>query len=120
MMKFFTNILQTGYIKAILFDIFGTVVDWRGTMVKELNGFFNQKGITDVNVEDFVEIWVNAYSKNMHEISEGKRAFALVDELNKIALIETLQKYNIADKFTEDEKEHIWMVWHRLEPWPDS
>ena len=119
-MKFFLDASPKGCIKAVLFDIFGTVVDWRGTMVKEFSGLFSQKGIMDVNCEEFVEIWVSAYSKNMCEISEGKRSFTIVDELNKIALNETLQKYNIADKFTDEETEQMWMVWHRLEPWPDS
>ena len=119
-MKFFSDVLQKDCIKAVLFDIFGTVVDWRGTMVKEFRDFFSQKGIIDVNCEEFVEIWVNAYSKNMREISEGNRSFTLVDELNIIALTETLLKYNIADKFTDEETKQMWMVWHRLEPWPDS
>ncbi len=119
-MKFFTDEAQQGCIKAVLFDIFGTVVDWRGTMVSEFSGLFNQKGIADINCEDFVETWVNAYSNNMHEISEGKKPFALVDELNRIALNETLQKHNIIDQFTDEEKTQMWMIWHRLEPWPDS
>ena len=119
-MKFFSAILQKGCIKAVLFDIFGTVVDWRGTMVKEFIGLFNHKGIIGVDCEEFVEIWVSAYSKNMHEISAGNRSFALVDELNIIALNETLLKYNIADKFTQEEAEQMWMIWHRLDPWPDS
>lgn len=119
-MKFFSDASQISGIKAVLFDVFGTVVDWRGTMVTEFSLLFREKGITDVNCEEFVDVWVNAYSKNMREISAGKRSFTLVDELNEIALNETLHQYHIADKFTKEETEHMWMVWHRLEPWPDS
>ena len=119
-MKFFSPPSHSGCIKAVLFDVFGTVVDWRGTMVKEFGRLFRQKGITEIDCEEFVEVWVSAYSKNMGEISEGKRAFTIVDELNKLALNETLQRYNIAGKFSEEEIEKMWMVWHRLEPWPDS
>ncbi len=107
-------------IKAVLFDIFGTVVDWRGTMVKEFSSLFLQKGITDIDCEAFVESWVTAYSQNMSDISEDKKPFAIVDELNKIALDHTLDQYHITDRFSDVEKEHMWMIWHRLEPWPDS
>lgn len=89
-------------------------------MVKELAMLFRQKGIQNVDCEDFVEIWVNAYSKNMKNISEGKSLFATVDELNKNALNITLEKYSIYNKCTEFERDQIWIVWHRIEPWPDS
>ncbi|KGP62712.1 hypothetical protein EP47_13480 [Legionella norrlandica] len=108
------------YIKFVLFDIFGTVVDWRGTMVKEFGILFDQKGIRNVDCEELVEIWVNAYSENMKNISEGKNSFATVDELNERALNKTLQEFHIYNKFTEMERKQMWMIWHRLRPWPDS
>jgi 2-haloacid dehalogenase len=107
-------------IQFILFDVFGTVVDWRGTMVQEFAILFEQKGISQVQCDEFIEIWVNAYSDNMKNISEGASDFATVDELNKIALNQTLLHYQIDNKFSEDERAHMWMIWHRLEPWPDS
>lgn len=108
------------YIKFIVFDMFGTLVDWRGTMVQEFALLFEEKGIGPINCEEFVEVLVNAYSGNMQNISEGKCSFATVDELNKIALNNTLMRYQIYNKFTELERDHMWMVWHRLKPWPDS
>ncbi|WP_160149079.1 haloacid dehalogenase type II [Legionella londiniensis] len=107
-------------IKAVLFDVFGTVVDWRGTIVKEFGYFFDKKEVKNITSEEFVAVWVNAYSENMQKISKGERAFATVDELNKLALIEIMQQYAILDKFTNEEIDHMSMVWHRLEPWPDS
>ena len=112
--------LQKSCIKAVLFDVFGTVVDWRGTMVNQLNQLFQQKGIIQVNCEEFIEIWVNAYSENMKEISEGKKTFATVDALNKIALLQTLQNFALLNEFTDEEQDLICMIWHQLEPWPDS
>lgn len=73
-------------IQFILFDVFGTVVDWRGAMVKEFATLFEQKGIIQFQCDEFIEIWVNAYSHNMQNISEEVSDFVTVDELNKIAL----------------------------------
>lgn len=111
---------QSDSIKAVLFDIFGTVVDWRGSMLKEFTPLFEQKNITNVTSEAFINAWVTAYSDNMTNISEGKSPFATVDALNKIALDEALTKYHLLDKFTENEREQMWMIWHRLQPWSDS
>lgn len=122
-MKFFLNLnnrSQKEGIKAVLFDIFGTVVDWRETLVKELDRLFNQKGISNINSEEFVEIWVSAYSENMKQISSGQQSFALLDELNHLALNKTLQQYTIFDPFTDEEREQMWMLWHQLKPWQDS
>lgn len=107
-------------IRAVLFDVFGTVVDWRRTMVKAFSDIFAKKGIKNITSDGFVEAWVNAYSENMQKISEGERPFVIVDELNKLALNELLEKYGIFDKFTNEEKKQMVMVWHRLKPWPDS
>lgn len=107
-------------IKAILFDTFGTVVDWRGTMVGEFHTFFQQKKIKHIDVEQFVESWVNAYAEDMGQISEGKKPFLTVDELNKKSLDKTLKHYSIFNDFSEKQRENMWLVWHRLKPWPDS
>lgn len=111
---------QNDFIKAVLFDVFGTVVDWRGSMVKEFSELFDQKEITNINCEEFVEKWVNTYAENMRKISEGTSAFALVDELNRIALNNILREYHLFDVLTCDEREHMWLIWHWLTPWPDS
>jgi 2-haloacid dehalogenase len=114
------NKKQNTAIKAVLFDTFGTVVDWRGTMITEFSVLFKKKKITEVTCETFIEALVSAYAENMSKISEHKIPFATVDELNKIALEETLKSYNIFEKFTEKERHNMWMVWHRLNAWPDS
>ena len=106
-------------IQFIVFDVFGTVVDWLGTMIREFAVLFEEKEITHVSCKEFIGLWVNAYSENMSKISEGTQPFATVDELNKVALNKTLEHYQILHKFTEPERELMWMVWHRLKPWPD-
>lgn len=115
-----SQVSEDDCIKFVLFDVFGTVVNLRKTMINEFAVLFDQKGIKNVNCEEFVDVWANAYSENMKNISEGKNSFATVDELNKIALNKTLKKYQIYNKLTEVDRDYMWMVWHRLEPWPDS
>ncbi len=115
-----SSLKEQSDIKAILFDTFGTVVDWRGTMVKEFRLLFEEKEITRVDCERFIDVLVNFYAEKMGEISEHKIPFATVDDLNKIALDNTLKSYNIYEKFTEEERNNMWMVWHRLDAWPDS
>lgn len=110
---------QPTAVKAILFDTFGTVVDWRGSMVSEFNDLFKAHDI-DINVENFVEDWVNAYSDNMAKLSQDPNNFKTVDELNKLALDATLKKHHIYHHFSEQQREHMWLMWHRLKPWPDS
>ncbi|MCH9756908.1 MAG: haloacid dehalogenase type II [Gammaproteobacteria bacterium] len=114
------NMREDGAIKAVLFDTFGTVVDWHGTMVQEFGVLFNQKNITSVDCEQFVDAWVTSYAENMSDIAEGRAPFLTVDALNKMALDELLERYQITSYFTENERHHMWMIWHRLKAWPDS
>lgn len=118
--NFATTTHQHTPIKAVLFDVFGTVVDWHGTMLQEFITLFHQKEITDVTSEEFVEAWVDAYAENMSQISEGKAPFETVDALNRVALDNTLEKYHLLEKFTDSERQQMWLIWHRLTPWPDS
>ena len=114
------SIVKRHGIKAVLFDVFGTVVNWRKTINDEFASIFKQKKIENINCEMFVADWVKAYSENMRQISEGKQSFLIVDVLNKQALIEIIQKYNVCNQFNNEEIEDMAKVWHRLEPWPDS
>tara|TARA_B100000949_G_C14205569_1_gene417938 strand:- start:165 stop:1013 length:849 start_codon:yes stop_codon:yes gene_type:complete len=107
-------------IKAVLFDVFGTVVDWRGSMVTAFNVLFEQKKVTNISAETFVLSWVKAYSDNMTLISDGKKKFATVDVLNKQALDDTLKYYHIYHQFSDHDRLKMWRLWRNLKPWPDS
>jgi len=107
-------------IEVILFDVFGTVVDWRYSMSREFKHWFKLKEIEHIDVESCVLFWVTAYSNNMRKISQGERRFDLVDNLNKESLITTLQHYQIDNKFNQSEIDELWRIWRRLTPWPDS
>lgn len=117
---FFTCAVSFANPKAVLFDTFGTIVDWRGSMIKEFDALFLQKSITHVDSGEFADAWAHAYSENIANIYEGRAPFLTVDELNKMALEQILSQYHISDRFTAEEKDHLWHVWHRLDAWPDS
>lgn len=121
-MRFFssTDSLKKKPFQYILFDVFGTLVDVRGTMIREFNLLFMHEGITHISCEEFTEAWINAYSDNMKNICEGRSSFATVDGLNKFALDKTLEQFQIYNEFNEHEREHMCLIWHRLTPWPDS
>lgn len=106
-------------IKAVLFDVFGTVVDWRGSMVTEFTPLFKKKNI-QVDAELFVKDWVMTYADNMERINNNPKSFQTVDELNKLSLDETLKKHHLFTKFSHAERSQMWLSWHRLNPWPDS
>lgn len=106
-------------VKALTFDVFGTVVDWRRSIIREGEQIGREKGLT-VNWEEFADKWHASYSSLVGEVKNGRRAWTTVDALNRLSLDRLLHEYHINDQFTENEKDHLNRVWHRLLPWPDT
>jgi 2-haloacid dehalogenase len=104
--------------RALVFDVFGTVVDWRTSIIAEFQRFGREKGIT-LDWEAFVDHWKGAYHPGMDAVREGRRPWATVDRLYREKLDELLGEYGIT-QLTEAEKTHLNTAWHRLEPWPDA
>ncbi|GHO95387.1 haloacid dehalogenase [Reticulibacter mediterranei] len=106
-------------VKALTFDVFGTVVDWRHSIIREGEQIGRQKGLT-VDWEEFANKWRNGYVSLVGEVKNGERAWTTVDSLNRLSLNKLLREYQINDQFTENEKDNFNRVWHRLLPWPDA
>lgn len=104
-------------VEALLFDVFGTVVDWRGSIIEELTRFGADKGIRADWVA-FTDDWRALYQPSMEEVRSGRRPWTILDVLHRESLEELLAKYAIAG-LSETEKAHLNRVWHRLKPWPD-
>ena len=105
-------------IKACLFDVFGTVVDWRSSVSRDLAAFGKGKGISGVDWLEFAIEWRKLYQPSMDEVRSGRRAFTILDVLHRESLVKLLQRYRIAG-LSEADIDHMNRAWHRLEPWPD-
>jgi len=105
-------------IKACLFDIFGTVVDWRGSVSREVSFFFKAKNITGVDAVEFAVEWRKLYQPSMEEVRSGRRAWTILDELHRESLVKLLSRYGVKN-LSEKEIDEMNRAWHRLDPWPD-
>jgi 2-haloacid dehalogenase len=105
-------------IKALAFDVFGTVVDWRTSIAREGRELGAAKGISDIDWEQFADDWRALYQPSMARVRDGERPWTILDELHRESLAQLLERYEI-DTLSEAESEHLNRAWHRLDPWPD-
>jgi len=105
-------------VKALTFDVFGTVVDWRGSLIREGMAFGAARGI-NVDWASFADAWRGGYAPSMARVRQGELPWTNIDTLHRIVLDELLIKYGITD-LSETDKDHLNRVWHRLTAWPDS
>lgn len=101
-------------IKALVFDVFGTVVDWRGSIVREVRARWPQ-----VDAPAFADAWRAGYVPAMDRARRGEIAWTNVDGLHRTILDEIRPRFGLAD-LSEPELDHLNRVWHRLDAWPDA
>jgi len=107
-----------GAVRALVFDVFGTVVDWRGSILAELQALGRAKGIA-ADWASFTDDWRRGYQPAMQRVRSGTLAWTTIDGLHRLILDELLARYAISS-LDEDEKRHLNRAWHRLAPWPDA
>ena len=112
------NPSQTARIKFLAFDVFGTVVDWRSSVIAEGEQLGKAKGI-NIDWAAFADTWRSIYRPFMDKVQSGELPWTKLDDLHRMMFDETLKKFAI-ESLSDDEKEHLNRVWHRLTPWPDS
>ena len=105
-------------VAALLFDVFGTVVDWRGSLIDDLGRFGAARGLT-LDWARFSDDWRALYQPAMEAVRSGQRAWTVLDVLHRESLDQLVDKYAISG-LSEADKAHLNRVWHRLQPWPDS
>lgn len=111
---------MTAGIKALVFDVFGTVVDWRGSVIAELLAVAGHTGVR-FDVVAFAEEWRReGYVAAIARIRDGRDPWAEVDELHRRKLDELIAKHGLSGRLSEAEVDHLNRVWHRLRPWPDA
>jgi 2-haloacid dehalogenase len=106
-------------VKALLFDTFGTVVDWRGSVTRMGERLGVEKGIEGVDWEAFARAWRAGYRPGMAPVIAGERPWTPIDVIHRERLEEILVTFGIFVYFSDDEKSDINLMWHRLDPWPD-
>jgi 2-haloacid dehalogenase len=105
-------------VKALVFDVFGTVVDWRGSIIREGAQWGKEKGL-QIDWGKFADQWRAGYGPSMNKVRTDELPWTKLDDLHRMILEDLLTEYNITG-LTEEEKDHWNRVWHRLTPWPDS
>ena len=105
-------------IRALTFDTYGTVVDWRTSVLRELEAFGGRKALA-VDWVRFLDDWKAAYRPGMDKVNRGESPWTTVDAIYRMRLEELLDAYGISSLATE-EIEALARVWWRLHPWPDA
>jgi 2-haloacid dehalogenase len=98
----------------LAFDIFGTVVDWHGSISREVQALYPQ-----VDGDAFALAWREGYQPAMQRVRSGELGWTRIDDLHRMILDGLLPRYGLAH-LGEAERDHLNHVWHRLDPWPDT
>jgi 2-haloacid dehalogenase len=105
-------------VKALTFDVFGTVVDWRSSIIKEAAALGARKGI-EIDWVAFVDAWRGGYKPAMDQVRKRTLPWTKIDALHRMTLDRLLKEFGVGG-LDESEIEHFNRAWHRLAPWPDS
>jgi 2-haloacid dehalogenase len=105
-------------VAALAFDVFGTVVDWRGSVAREAAAMFGPRGI-ERDWDAFARAWRAQYQPAMEAVRRGTRPWTKLDDLHRENLLEVLDAFDITD-LDAGEIDHLNRAWHRLDPWPDA
>jgi 2-haloacid dehalogenase len=98
----------------LAFDVFGTVVDWHGSIAREMAALHPQ-----VDGHAFALAWRAGYRPAMQRVMSGDLGWTRIDELHRLILDDLLPQFGLAH-LDEAQRRHLNRVWHRLDPWPDS
>ena len=104
--------------RALLFDTFGTLVDWRGSLIAELGAFGAERGIA-ADWTRLVDAWRGAYVPSMDRVRRGELPWTKLDDLHRASLDRLVAEQGI-EGLHEADRAHLTLAWHRLDPWPDT
>jgi 2-haloacid dehalogenase len=104
-------------IRGLLFDVFGTLVDWRSSIIRESREILSPRGVS-TNWEAFADAWRAAYQPALEEIRSGREPFRLLDEIHRRNL-EAVVKNAGLGPLDEGTLADLTLAWHRLDAWPD-
>ena len=105
-------------VKALGFDVFGTVVDWRTSITREGEAFGREHKL-NVDWLKFAVAWRDLYQPMMNKVRNGEIGWTKLDDLHRMALDRLIEEFKITG-LAEKDIDHLNRAWHRLDPWPDS
>ena len=103
--------------RALAFDVFGTVVDWRSSLIRELDEFGRRHGLQQ-DWPSLADSWRAGYTPAMDRVRRGDLPWTRIDDLHRMILVELLTAAGIAS--SDEDVDELNRAWHRLDPWPDS
>jgi len=106
-------------VEALVFDVFGTLVDWRTSLIEDLTAFGDQRGL-GADWAALVDAWRGAYTPSMDRVRRGELPWTSLDALHRASFDELAQRFGIAGALDEDARRWCVDRWHRLRPWPDT
>ncbi|MGH3120072.1 MAG: hypothetical protein ACRDND_03410, partial [Streptosporangiaceae bacterium] len=117
-------------VRALLFDVFGTVVDWRSGVIRDVTALAAEHG-ADIDAASFADRWRAAYRPAMNQVRTGELPWTNLDGLHRRTLDQLLAEAGRKEEGGPagsaaldglDEAGRAWLTtcWHRLDPWPDS
>jgi len=109
---------EANSVKALTFDVFGTVVDWRSSIIREGQILSANKGF-EVDWPEFADRWRGGYMPAMNRVRSGELPWTKIDDLHRLILDELVEEFNLSG-LSEQELDHFNKAWHRLTPWPDT
>src|SRR5271154_5370343 len=104
-------------VKALFYDVFGTLVDFRASIAREAEAILKPRGYA-LDWPAFADAWRGEYQGAMEEVRAGRIPFCKLDVLHRRNLEITLKKFGVAT-LGEDDKRSLNLAWHRLDAWPD-
>ena len=106
-------------VKALVFDVFGTVVDWRASIIREGQLLAARKSYDDVDWANFADRWRSGYGPAMNKVRTGELPWTKIDDLHRMILDDLVQEFKL-EGLSEAELVDFNHAWHRLSPWPDT
>jgi 2-haloacid dehalogenase len=105
-------------VKALVFDVFGTVVDWRSSVAREVEQLARRKQLR-VDATRFADAWRAGYGPSMNHVRSGELPWTKLDDLHRMTLEKILGEFGLSS-LNAEEKDALNRAWHRLDPWPDT
>ncbi len=110
---------MTTEVKALIFDVFGTVVDWRSSVAHQAGEFAKQHHVPEADWDQFARDWRDLYQPAMQRVRSGELPFTKLDVLHRMNLAKIALNYGFSD-LPDKALDELNLVWHRLDPWPDA